>query len=61
MDEREKFNETSLSEKVEFYSNLNAEDITNEDYLHAKRGVCKDFEIKNLGEYHDLYHYITFG
>ena len=21
---------------------------------HAKR-VCKDFEIKNLGEYHDLY------
>ena len=22
--------------------------------MHAKR-VCKDFEIKNLGEYHDLY------
>ena len=21
------------------------------DYMHAKR-VCKDFEIKNLGEYH---------
>ena len=21
------------------------------DYIHAKR-VCKDFEIKNLGEYH---------
>ena len=30
------------------------EDITDADYLHAKR-VCKDFEIKNLGEYHDLY------
>ena len=28
------------------------EDIT--DYMHAKR-VCKDFEIKNLGEYHDFY------
>ena len=30
------------------------EDITDADYVHAKR-VCKDFEIKNLGEYHDLY------
>ena len=27
--------------------------ITDADYMHAKR-VCKDFEIKNLGEYHDL-------
>ena len=36
------------------YSQLNMEDITDADYLHAKR-VCKDFEIKNLGEYHDLY------
>ena len=30
------------------------EDITDADYAHEKR-VCKDFEIKNLGEYHDLY------
>ena len=30
------------------------EDITDADYMHAKR-VCKDFEIKSLGEYHDLY------
>ena len=30
------------------------EDITDADYVHAKR-VCKDFEIKNLGEYHDLH------
>ena len=29
-------------------------DITDADYMHAKR-VCKDFEIKHLGEYHDLY------
>ena len=29
-------------------------DITNADYMHTKR-VCKDFEIKNLGEYQDLY------
>ena len=30
------------------------EDITDSDYMHRKR-VCKDFKIKNLGEYHDLY------
>ena len=29
-------------------------DITDANYAHSK-GVCKDFEIKNLGEYHDLY------
>ena len=30
------------------------EDIIDADYAQAKR-VCKDFEIKNLGEYLDLY------
>ena len=50
----EKFNETSLSEKEDFYSQLNIEESTDADYVHANR-VCKDFEIKNLGEYHDLY------
>ena len=30
------------------------EDITDADYTHAKR-ISKDFKIKNLGEYHDLY------
>ena len=54
MDNWEKFNETALPEKEDFYSNLNPEDIADADYMHAKR-VCKDFEIKNLGEYHDLY------
>ena len=54
MDEWEKFNQTSLPEKEEFYSNLIMEDITDEDYMHAKRAF-KDFEIKNLGEYHDIY------
>ena len=54
MDEWERFNETTLPEKEEFYSNLNVEDITDADYMHAKR-ICKDFEIKMVGEYHDLY------
>ena len=40
-----KFNEKSLPEKG---------DITGADYVHTK-WVCKDFEIKNLGKYHDLY------
>ena len=30
------------------------EDITDTDYMHLRR-VLKDFELKNLGEYHDLY------
>ena len=41
----EKFNETSLPEKEDFYSHLNMEDIIDADYAQAKR-VPKDFEIK---------------
>ena len=54
MDDWEKFNETSLPEKENFCSHLNTEDITNANYAHTKR-VCKDFELKNSGKYHDLY------
>ena len=54
MDNWEKFNETSLPEKEDFYNHLNMEDITDGDYTHTKR-VCEDFEIEDLGEYHDLY------
>ena len=54
MDDWETFNPITLPEKGEFYSNLNMDAITDVDYMHAKR-VCKDFEIKSLGEYHDLY------
>ena len=54
MDDWEKFNETTLAEKEDFYSHLNMEYIADADYAHTKR-ICKDFETKNLGEYHDLY------
>ena len=54
MDDWGKVNVTSISEKEDFYSHLNMEDITDTDYADAKR-VCKDFEIKAFGEYYDLY------
>ena len=53
MNDWEKFCET-LPEKENFYCHLNKEDITDTDYAHVKR-VCKDFEIKYLGVYHELY------
>ena len=54
MDSWEKFNETSLPSKKDFYSNLNMENIDDIDYRHGNN-VFKRFKLKNLGEYHDLY------
>ena len=54
MDSWEKFDETTLPPKEAFYSNLNLEDISDEDYIHAQK-LLGVFKIKNLGEYHDLY------
>ena len=36
MDEWKKFNKTTLPQKEEFYSNLNVEDITDANCMHAK-------------------------
>ena len=54
MDSWVRFNEISLPPKESFYSELNLEDISDKDYLHAQK-VWDVFEIRNLGEYHDLY------
>ena len=54
IDDWRKFNETALPEKQEFYSNSNIEEITDTDYMYVNI-ACKDYEIKNLGEYRDLY------
>ena len=54
MDNWEKFNETTLPPKKAFYSELNLENITDKDYANAKK-IWDVFEIKNLGEYHDLH------
>ena len=53
-DDWEEFNETLSPKNEDFYSNLNVEDIIDADYAHRKR-VCRDFKMKNLGEYHNLY------
>ena len=48
------FKEESLPDKESFYSKLNKEGIRDEDYAHAQK-VWGALNIKNLGEYHDLY------
>ena len=53
MDSFDKFNE-QLPTKEDFFSILNNEHITDEDYNHALK-VWKTFSLKNMGEYHDLY------
>ena len=53
MDSFDKFNE-KLPSKEDFYSILNDEHISNEDYQHAQT-VWKEFKLKTMGEYHDLY------
>ena len=54
IDDWKKTQGTTLPEKEDFCSHLNMEDITNAYYTHTKK-VCKDFEIKDSGEYYDLY------
>ena len=54
MDSSKRFNETELPSEDKFYSKLNLEDISADDYAHAIN-VWNTFDISNLGEYHDLY------
>ena len=54
MDTTTKFNETKLPPKEEFYSKLNDSDISHEDYKNVKK-VWKEFKMKTMGDYHDLY------
>ena len=51
MDNWEKINETTLPPKETFYSNLNLENISDEDYVHAQK-VWEVFEMKNHGKSH---------
>ena len=53
MESFEKFNEV-FPGKEAFFSKLNGEGITDEDYQHACR-VWKEFGMTNMGEYHEVY------
>ena len=53
MDSRERFNETSLPPKKDFYRELTLEDISDKDYNHAQK-VFEEY-CKDMGEYYDLY------
>ena len=50
----DKMNENCLPEKQAFFSHLADEGILDEDYRHAQN-IWKTFNLRNLGEYHDLY------
>ena len=53
MDSFKKFDKCELPNKDAFFSSLNGVGISDKDYLRAKK-VWNAFDIKNLGEHHDL-------
>ena len=54
MTDWDKFKEMKLPPREAFYSNLNMAGVKEEDYENANR-TWKEFDLKDLGEYHDLY------
>ena len=54
MNSFDKFNESQLPSIEDFYSKLYEEGITDTQHTRAKV-IWENFNIKNLGEYHDLY------
>ena len=54
MDSFERFSEKSLPGIEDFYSILNDSGISESEYSHAKE-VWSTFQIRDMGEYHDLY------
>ena len=53
MDGFEKF-EKRLPKQTSFFSRLNQEKVSDEDFAHAQK-VWKEFDCKNMGDFHDLY------
>ena len=50
----DKFEQSQLPPIESLYSNLNMSNVSKGDYQHAQR-VWKEFRIRSLGEYHNLY------
>ena len=57
MNSSEKLKETKLPPREACYSRLNDEGISDEDYEHARK-VWETFEMKTLGDYHNLYNQV---
>ena len=54
MDSWDKFDETKLSLREKFYSELTGSGIAENDWEHVKK-VWNEFNLSNLRDYHDLY------
>ena len=50
----DKFTKSQLPPKEAFHTSLNMSDISEYDYEHARK-VWRAFNLKHLGEYHNLY------
>lgn len=56
MNSLNKFGETSLPPKEDFYNELSKEDISQEKYKFARR-VWEKMGCRTTGDYHDIYLY----
>ena len=54
MNSFKKFEDSRLPKKEDFFSIMNNEHITDEEYQHAQN-VWNEFGLSSMGEYHDLY------
>ena len=54
MDSADKFRETKLPAKLDFFNDLTRKHITDEDFAFVNE-LWETFSLKNLGELHDLY------
>ena len=54
MDHESRFTGKQLPDIGQFYIELTEELLSQQDYNHAQT-VWRDFQIANLGQYHDLY------